>query len=572
MGALFFLLVFGLRLATLHGAYHPDDSPETILAGFSGGIQHPPGYPLDSLLTRLAILTLPGSPAFQANLLAALLGSLAALALVLLGAKVTRSLQGDPAAIFSVRGMLFVLWSLGVLGLPQLWFQGLSAKGGIYGLNLLLTLACCGLFWRARSGERPRDLRLGALLAGLGLANHYMSFVLFAPALLYWSWRARPSWSAQAKLALWLLPGLSLYLYLPLRASHEPFLNWGDPQTWPRFVATLLRSQYAAIEAARPAGRTWELTRHFFALLRLELPGLALPLALLGAVHLWRRLSSLRALLLCLALHLGAVLFYNNPPFPWVINAFFLPDLALLWLLTLVGALALMELAPRNAQNLASGLGAIAIVVPLWQLPARYKAQDFSRDFLLYDYNRDLQANLAPNSALLAAGGNDAFGLWFLQGVQGRRQDVTVVDVPLLAPWYLTQLQRRLPELDPAWTQAPQVVNGLLAAPKRPLYYTSHNPGDRGIPLGLVTLVPPPGMALPLTVDSLLGRFQALRLRWVADTRTPMDGNRGELLGYYDLSAQALLGFAQRQNVGPLANGAGRWAQKLRGAAVAAPL
>ena len=40
---------------------HPDDSPETIIAGATLSIQHPPGYPLHSLLGRPAVLALPGS-------------------------------------------------------------------------------------------------------------------------------------------------------------------------------------------------------------------------------------------------------------------------------------------------------------------------------------------------------------------------------------------------------------------------------------------------------------------------------------------------------------------------------
>ena len=52
--AALFLLAWALRLATLHSTLHPDDSPETVLAGATGGIQHPPGPSacLDSLPTK----------------------------------------------------------------------------------------------------------------------------------------------------------------------------------------------------------------------------------------------------------------------------------------------------------------------------------------------------------------------------------------------------------------------------------------------------------------------------------------------------------------------------------------
>jgi hypothetical protein len=562
--AAFFLLAFALRLATLHSAFHPDDSPETILAGALGGIQHPPSYPLYTLLERLACLTLPGGPAFQSNLLAALLSSLSALVLVFLALVLASGLPLQaPGASWSHRLWILAL-AAGALTQPQLWFQGLSAKGGIYGLNLLLTLACLGLFWAAREGTSDRLLRWAALLAGLGLADHYMSFILFLPALLAWSWQARPSLKGQARLALWTLPGLSLYLYLPLRALHQPFLNWGDPETWSRFWQTLLRSQYSTGESARQFSKTIELSRYFFSLIPAELTWIGLGLGLVGIGAAWRHpQAKLRPLILCLALHLLLVLNYNNPPLPWVINAFFVPDFALIWLLAFVGA---ESLYPRwqswHAQG-ATVFAAAALLGLLALAPLRYRHNDYSQDFLLYDYNRDLMQGMAPHSALLASGGNDAFGLWYLQGVESRRRDLVVIDVPLLGDWYMEQLRLQLPEWNPAWRSHDDVVQGFLAAPQRPLYYSSHNPGNRGIPLGLVCLVPSPGQSLQLSAAGLLGRFQTLRLRWAADTQTPWDGNREELTEYYPLAAQALLGFAQQQGVAPLIPLASSWKQAL---------
>ena len=57
-----------------------NDSPETISAALELGIQHPPGYPLHTLLGRLAVIGLPwGSAAWRMNCLSASLGVAAAL-------------------------------------------------------------------------------------------------------------------------------------------------------------------------------------------------------------------------------------------------------------------------------------------------------------------------------------------------------------------------------------------------------------------------------------------------------------------------------------------------------------
>lgn len=561
--ALVFLGLWGLRLATLHPAFHPDDSPEIVAAAAGLGIPHPPGYPLYTLLGRLAVLALPGGPALAVNGLAALLGCLG----VLLGAWLGLRALADP-------DKPSLAWALalfaGMATLPQLWFQGQSAKGGIYTLNLVLTLGALLLMQppaepSASEGQRVAKLRLAWLLVGLGLANHYMSFVLFGPALAWWSWQAQPGLRRQLKLWAWALPGLALYLYLPVRALHDPAMNWGDPSSLARLWTVLTRAQYSGAESGQDLGNALHLARHFDGLWAAQWGRAAWALLLLGALALFRQGRRWRPLLACLALHLAVVLAYNHPPrsAPWVINAFFLPTFVLAAPLLLAGALRLGPLLKLNAKA-SLALATAALLLALAAAPARYRANDYHRDYLLYDYGNDLLLLPRPNAAILASGGNDAFTVWFLQQLEHKRPDLTLVDIPLVSDWYLAQLRPRLPELDPSWRSRDQVSQGLLAYPRRPLYYTSHNPGDRGIPLGLLAYVPQPGQPITLSTAGLLGPWAATRLRWVADDVTPMDGNREELLGYFPDSMKALKEFAQRQGAGSLVMTATGWERRFK--------
>ena len=72
-----FLTAFCLYVRTLSPAFHPDDSPETITAGATLSHQHPPGYPLHSLLGRVSVLANPNPKKSPARLSAALAGFLA---------------------------------------------------------------------------------------------------------------------------------------------------------------------------------------------------------------------------------------------------------------------------------------------------------------------------------------------------------------------------------------------------------------------------------------------------------------------------------------------------------------
>src|SRR5260221_13193554 len=78
--ALLVLALWGIYLKTLSPAFPANDSPETISAAHELGIQHPPGYPLHTLLGRAALMGIPlGSPAWRMNLLSAALGACCAL-------------------------------------------------------------------------------------------------------------------------------------------------------------------------------------------------------------------------------------------------------------------------------------------------------------------------------------------------------------------------------------------------------------------------------------------------------------------------------------------------------------
>ncbi|MEO7822430.1 MAG: hypothetical protein ABIS15_02400, partial [Gemmatimonadaceae bacterium] len=75
----------------------------------------------------------------------------------------------------------------------------------------------------------------------------------------------------------------------------------------------------------------------------------------------------------------------------------------------------------------------------------------------------DMLERVPPNGVMLALGDNDTYPLWYLQLVEKKRGDVTVVTVPLLAAeWYRAELARRYKLLDSAtvrsWVGADSTV------------------------------------------------------------------------------------------------------------------
>jgi hypothetical protein len=449
--------LWAVYLATLSPAFPPDDSPETIAAAVTLGIQHPPGYPLPALLGHCAYLVLPlGGPAWRINLLSALL----AVATALLGAGLAwrltpaaelgkRSARSTPSwATGRAVAALFTALSLG-LG-ATLWQQATEAKGGIYLLNLALGF---GLWHAALSAWQGslRATRAAGLLAGLMLAGHFLSAALWLGplglALAWGAWKGKVrGWPMACALAL---PGLALYLYLPLRAAQWPLLDLGHPANWAQFLWVLGRDGYtqaglgpAGEIAAEQLGLWWSDLWTGWAW--------ALPLlAVAGWASLWHRRRAEAVWMGALALlgvWAGAV--HNQTPADnrWLCLLFTLPGTVLLAPLAGLGLAALCSV-PLPRPWPAWGL-ALALALPLGAAALHFNAENRSGDYAGWDFAHDLCLGLPKDALYLAEGDYHTLPLLYVQAVEGRRPDVlSVLDALSGEPWYQAVLRRRDPGL-----------------------------------------------------------------------------------------------------------------------------
>ena len=175
-------------------------------ACYTGGLAHPPGYPLHTLLcmpfARLDAV-LPVSPAMGTAVLSALANALAAGVLLWLLHQFLNSL-----------GVALALALAYAFGLHS-WSQSIIPE--VYTLNSLLFLTMFALTLRYRQTARTGFAYFAALTAGLGLANHWPLFLAAAPACLLLLLRTPPALGALLRpktlsicLALFLL-GLAPY-------------------------------------------------------------------------------------------------------------------------------------------------------------------------------------------------------------------------------------------------------------------------------------------------------------------------------------------------------------------------
>ncbi len=503
-----FLVPFGLYLITLTGSYLADDSPETIYDIAALEHQHPPGYPLITLVGRLAALVPVGGFAFRINLLSAVLVALGCVQVGRLADRFANRTAGTAAALLAGLG-------------HTAWSQAISAKGAVYGLNAVLVLELIRL-----ATDRKLTVRttaIAGLFAGLGLANHWMTVIVALIGIVIGmlvgaalqggvkigdSIRGKPLCVGM----LWLCLGASPYLLLPIRSHAEPplVLNWGRPETVRQFGWHVSRAHYTPIEAGtRPEGywpiRVW----HLGSVALREWSWAGLPVALWGAGRLVVRSAGLAGPAAAAGAALvGAVLLVSHPPLEkmHITEPYLLP----VWLLLAAGG------GVALATVLSTGIG--RIVVAIWAIVHLALAGgrlDASRYYVSYDYGWNLLQGAPKDAVMLAETDYDLFSLLEHHGVERRRPDITVAAAVFLDyDWYRETAHRVLPEVIPREHE----IGEYVVKPVRPLVYTSERSGGDGVlrPVGLV-MRPPLGAGFGLEDSARVWRALRFRGIWESD-------------------------------------------------------
>ena len=267
------LAVFAMYLATLAPGTALWDSSEYIAVAYNLGIPHPPGNPLFVLVAHaFGLLPLPVSYAARINVLSALASAIAAGLWMLVAHEALRGWKLPPR----VRQIAAALTALLIATSFTIWSQSVVSQKvyslGMVGVALVSWIA---LRWKDAPQDSPRSdalLVLAVYVCALGFANHTagllplpalaLAVLVKHPGVLR---RLRPVRTA----LLAALLGISPFVYQPIRASHQPFINQGSPSacttgphadcmfsivTWKRLRSQLTREQYGGhAVAARQA-------------------------------------------------------------------------------------------------------------------------------------------------------------------------------------------------------------------------------------------------------------------------------------------------------------------------------
>lgn len=483
-----FLITAGIAVAsfiiyvlTLAPSVGFTDSGELILAARTLGIPHSPGFPLYVLLGWLFSRLPLGSVAWRLNLMSAFWAALAVGAFFLLAYRLLpeeKSTSGSArigakgreiSRIDSRYSRLERLLAAGCATLClafsiTLWNWATVAE--VYTLQAFLLCGMLLAFFAALRGGGWRAWALAGLFVGLGLANHHVMTLVFAPALLFLLLSTpenrRSLRSGWLPATVGLLLGLALYLYLPIRAAQEPLLNWGNPVNLQRLWWHITGRQYQVNLFSVPLS---EMLANLGFGLRLwwdQFTPAGLLLALWGLVALWR--GERRPAVFSLLVVLVDVAFAAHYDIAEDSDAYYIPTFLMtaLWIAWgartgLAGLRRKGEAFARKSHHVSQngqanasllpGYAALALLVAL-NLGLHWQRSDKHRLWLPHDYATQALSELETNATFLTRDWQVYAPLLYLQHVEGVRTDARIIDAELLRrTWYLDYVARQYPDL-----------------------------------------------------------------------------------------------------------------------------
>ena len=453
------VIPFAVYMATLAPSVTFFDSGEFLTATASLGSAHSPGYPL-FLMYAKAFTWIPlGNVAFRVNMATAFSSSLACLGVYLLTVMLLRKEQladNRQFSLFIVKTAALAA-AVGFSVTPRLWLQSNHDKP--YPLLAFMTSIIFYLLlkWREHyecGEERPSYVYVCTFLAGLALALH-QSVVLMLPAwillIVLADWHMVTRVKELVLATAFAMFGFSVNLYLPLRATLDPLLNWGDSKTSTQFLWHFLRKGYPEDSHSRDIALLWAQLKAFN--VPREFTWLGALLVLFALFCLWKRqrhivfayIAAVGTFLLYIAGYLNTL-----PDMIFLTEEFFTPLYLLTAVLVGVGLFNLVGFAIRNARlpeqydfKVCGLIVIMLFVLPTSLCAVNYYENDQHNNYIAYDYATNSLRSLPQNAVMFTWGDSGAFPLWYLQGIERMREDLDLPHTPhIVFDWYLDSMPR----------------------------------------------------------------------------------------------------------------------------------
>lgn len=472
------LIAFVFYMLTIAPSVIEIDTGELAAVQCALGIAHPTGYPLYTMLGYLfSLLPLPFSKIFQMNLLAALYCAAAIAAFCFTvkfildnlnsfqfrkvkKEKSKKKKQSDKPKVVSLQTTFVLSDSIKIIaavfsGLflalsTTFWFQSTSVE--VYSLHLLLiTIVIFVLIKAFLFSDLEKSISkywiVFAVTLALGFSNH-MTTLLIIPGVAYLYFVKNGFNTKSIKQIIFMLiiffPILILfYSYLPIRASQNPSMNWGNPTDWEHIIRHISGQQYQVwlFSSTEAAAKQFN---YFIGNLPKEF-SLTLIIVVVGLIVSF--IKAIKFFIFNIIVFFSTVLYSINYDINDIDSYFLLAYISLAFF-SVFGIVQIINFTAKNKIKIIIPVSILILFLGL-QFYSNYDQVNQRNNFIYEDYTKTL-INSLPKNSIVFSYQWDYFisAAYYFQLVENFRKDVTVIDKELLRrSWYYNQLETNHPNL-----------------------------------------------------------------------------------------------------------------------------
>jgi hypothetical protein len=475
------IAVFIIYLTTIAPSVVHIDSGELAAVQILPGVAHPTGYPLFTIIGFLfSLIPLPFSKIFQMNLLAAIycaagvavftftarlilnnINSFSTVKSVVVNKKVKKGKVKEAGKTKEeVKGveelnpehkfLATVFAGLALAFSSTFWFQSTSVE--VYSLHILLInliilfLVKAFIDGAGTNGSLWKSpWMVFAVFLALGFTNH-MTTLLIIPGLTYLYFNKYGFKGESIKrigyMLLIFFPILILiYAYLPLIASTDPLLNWGNPVDMERIMRHIKGQQYQVWLFSSTDAAKKQLT-YFIGNLPKEY-SIILIFSLIGIFASFKLAKKFA--IFNLITFFFTVLYSINYDIA-DIDAYFLLAYISLAFFAAFGLISILKWLKLTRFSYFISTGLVAVVI-LFHIFINFNNVDQSDKYIFEDYTKAL-INSTEEGSIIFSYQWDYFlsQSYYYQFVENYRRDAVIIDNKLLKrSWYFNQLETCYP-------------------------------------------------------------------------------------------------------------------------------
>ena len=449
---------FFLSLKGIAPSVYAGDSGDIIMASWFGGVAHPPGYPLNTMIGWvLTHLPYQATVAYKANLMAVLLMAMVVGITYLIANKITKNL------LVSITCALVLAFN------PLFWLYAHTIE--VFQLNLvLIAVSVYFLFdWREAilaKKQKNRSLYHAALFLGLAIFHHQTS-VLVLPGYLYLILKTEDKLFRDYKNILKILGFFSLgflpYIFIPFAAMRQTPVNWDNPVNIHNFIRLITRADYGTFLPANFIFGSDLKTRlievaNFFVFIKADFKIVGLIIGIVGIIYSFVKQRVIFWFTLLTIFFTGPFfLFYSSFPLAndfytglwerFLLLPYFFALIYIAFGLYLIHSVLVRFFAINKFRaygklpTLATGL--FLVLLPAYLLVTNYDKTDLSKFYLGEWLAHDVLTSAEPGSIVFLYGDTVVFNSQYLKYTNEKFQDIKLIKgASLYSKYYRDQVMR----------------------------------------------------------------------------------------------------------------------------------